>query len=312
MVDITFKSIDDFDLKGKKVVLRIDINSSIDLEKNEIREDPRIRAALPTFEALKDSAVVVIAHQARPGKPDFTSLELHYLKFKGYLGDRVKYVDDIYGEKAIGAIKALQPGEILILNNIRKVEEENKNGTIEEAEQTPHIKALAPLFDYYINDAFGAAHRSQASLVGWPTLISGPLVKKELEMIEDIEKIALETYKIKEPLIYLKTITRAVLKGLAAEKGKSEISKQVGGGLLGDLSRLAADVAVDATENADLRISRFFPAKALVGEIEVTPGVHQFAIEYYSKKGTLLWVDELGEKEVTKKGLNLFESYYLN
>jgi len=186
MVDITFKSIDDFDLKGKKVVLRIDINSSIDLEKNEIREDPRIRAALPTFESLKDSAVVVIAHQARPGKPDFTSLELHYLKIKGYLGDRVKYVDDIYGEKAIEAIKALRPGEILILNNIRKVEVENKNGTIEEAEQTPHIKALAPLFDYYINDAFGAAHRSQASLVGWPTLISGPLVKKELDMVNKL------------------------------------------------------------------------------------------------------------------------------
>ncbi|MDO9578944.1 MAG: hypothetical protein Q7J16_13760 [Candidatus Cloacimonadales bacterium] len=138
------------------------------------------------------------------------------------------------------------------------------------------------------------------------------VVMKELEMIEDIEKIALETYKIKEPLIYLKTITRSVLKGLASEKGKTELSKQVGGGLLGDLSRLVTDVAVDATENADLRISRFFPAEALVGEIEVTTGMHRFAIEYYSKNGDLLWVDELGEKDVSKKGLNLFESFYLN
>ncbi|MBD3351044.1 MAG: phosphoglycerate kinase, partial [Candidatus Lokiarchaeota archaeon] len=186
MSEIKYKSIDDFDLKGKKVVVRVDMNSSIDLEKNKIRKDPRIRAILPTLKALEDSAVVVIAHQSRPGKKDFTSLELHANKLKEYLGDRVKYVDDIYGEKAINAIKDLKPGKILVLDNIRKVDEENKNGTIEEAEQAPHIKALAPLFDYYINDAFGAAHRSQPSLVGWPTLICGPLVKKELEMVKKI------------------------------------------------------------------------------------------------------------------------------
>ena len=138
------------------------------------------------------------------------------------------------------------------------------------------------------------------------------VVVKELEMIEDIEKIALETYKIKEPLIYLKTITRTVVKSLFAAKRKQEMEKSLNNPLLGFIARTATDVAVDATENADLRISRFFPAKALVGEIEVTPGMHRFAIEYYSKNGALLWVDDLGEKEVTQKGLNLFESYYLN
>ncbi|MHA1339558.1 MAG: phosphoglycerate kinase [Promethearchaeota archaeon] len=186
MSEIKFKSVDDFDLKGKKVLLRVDINSSIDLEKNQIRKDPRIRAILPTLEALKDSAIVILAHQSRPGKKDFTSLELHANKLKEYLGDRVKYVDDIYGKKAINAIKALKPGEILVLDNVRKVDIENKNMSIEEAEQAPHIKTLAPLFDFYVNDAFGAAHRSQPSLIGWPTLICGPLVKKELEMVNRI------------------------------------------------------------------------------------------------------------------------------
>mgnify|MGYP006282861981 FL=1 len=186
MTKFEYKSIDDFDLSGKKVVLRVDMNSSIDLEKNEIRKDPRIRAVVPTLEKLSDSAVVLIAHQSRPGKKDFTSLKLHADKLKEYLGDRVGYVDDIYGDKAISRIKGLKPGDVLVLDNVRKVEEENKNGTIEEAENAPHIKALAPLFDYYINDAFGAAHRSQPSLVGWPTLICGPLVKKELHMVEKI------------------------------------------------------------------------------------------------------------------------------
>jgi uncharacterized protein len=137
-------------------------------------------------------------------------------------------------------------------------------------------------------------------------------VKKELEMIEDLEKIALETFKIKEPLIYLKTITRTVVKSLFAAKRKEEMKNEVGNNELGNLFSVLTDVAVDATENADLRISRFFPGKAMIGEIEVTTGVHTFAVEYYSKKGILLWVDDLGEKEVNNNGLNLFESIYLN
>ena len=185
MTDIKFKSIDDFDLKGKKVILRADINSSIDLKKNCIRKDPRIKALLPTLKALKDSAVVLIAHQARPGKKDFTSLKLHAEKLNEYLGN-VSFIEDIFGEKAIEAIKALEPGKILVLNNIRMWDPENKNGTIKDAENTELIKTLSPLFDYYINDAFGAGHRSQASLIGWPTLISGPLVKKELVMVDKL------------------------------------------------------------------------------------------------------------------------------
>ncbi len=134
----------------------------------------------------------------------------------------------------------------------------------------------------------------------------------ELEPIESVENVALETYKVKEPLIYLKTITRSVVKGLLAEKAKAEMEKQTGGGYLGLATRLVTDVAVDATENADLRISRFFPAKALIGEIEVEPGIHFIKIEYYSKNNTLLFVDDLGEKEISKSGLNLIESFYLD
>ncbi|MHA1820187.1 MAG: phosphoglycerate kinase [Promethearchaeota archaeon] len=186
MSEIKYKSMEDFDLKGKKVLLRVDINSSIDLEKNEIRKDPRIRAIVPTLEELKDSAVVLVAHQSRPGKKDFTSLELHAKKLNEYLKGRVKFVDDIFGEKAIKAIKDLKIGEVLVLDNVRKYDLENKNMPIEEAEKTELIQKLSPYFDYFINDAFGAAHRSQPSLIGWPTLICGPLVKKELEMVKKI------------------------------------------------------------------------------------------------------------------------------
>jgi len=166
--------------------LRVDINSSIDLEKNEIRKDPRIRAILPTLEQLKDSAVVLVAHQSRPGKKDFTSLKLHAEKLNSYLPGRVSFVEDLFGEKAINAIKELQPGKILVINNVRGWERENKQSPIEEAEQTELITTLSPHFDFFINDAFGAAHRAQPSLIGWPTLIGGPLVKKELDMVNKL------------------------------------------------------------------------------------------------------------------------------
>jgi phosphoglycerate kinase len=177
---------EDFDLSGKKVLLRVDINSSIDLEKNEIRKAPRIQAIIPTLEQLKDSGVVLIAHQSRPGKKDFTSLKLHAEKLNSYLPGRVSFVEDLFGEKAIRAIKELQPGKILVLNNVRGWERENKQSSIEDAEQTELITTLSPYFDFYINDAFGAAHRAQPSLIGWPTLIGGPLVKKELDMVNKL------------------------------------------------------------------------------------------------------------------------------
>jgi hypothetical protein len=134
----------------------------------------------------------------------------------------------------------------------------------------------------------------------------------DLQQIEDIEKVALETFSIKEPLIYLKTITRTVIKGLFAAKRKQEMEKKINNELLGFAARLATDAIVDATENADLRISRFFPAKTSITEIEVTPGIHNIKIKYYSKNGSVLFVDDLGDKDITRSGLNLFESFYLN
>ncbi|MBN2156541.1 MAG: phosphoglycerate kinase [Candidatus Lokiarchaeota archaeon] len=186
MVEMNFKSIEDFDLTGKKVLLRVDINSSIDIENYSIREDPRIRAILPTLDRLKDSAVVLLAHQSRPGEKDFISLKLHADKIESYLPTKVQFIEDIFGEKAIQAIKELKPGKILLLDNIRKWDRENVESSIEEAEQTELIQKLSPYFDYFINDAFGAAHRAQPSLIGWPTLICGPLVKKELDMVNKL------------------------------------------------------------------------------------------------------------------------------
>jgi len=133
----------------------------------------------------------------------------------------------------------------------------------------------------------------------------------ELSKIEDLGNIALQTYKIKEPIIYLKTIIRTVTKGLFAKKRKEEIDREIGSSILSFAARLATDMAVDATENADLRISRFFPGSVLTGEIELDPGIHQIKFEYYSDCGTLLFTDDLGVVPTLRNGLNMHNSFYL-
>ncbi len=134
----------------------------------------------------------------------------------------------------------------------------------------------------------------------------------ELYPLESLENAAFVTYKIKEPLIYLKTITRTVVKGLLAEKGKQEMVNQVGDNLFGKLAMIATDVAVDATENADLRISRFFPSMAYIGNVPIDPGTHSIRINYFDTKNKLVFSDFIEQKEVSKDGLNLIESYYLD
>jgi phosphoglycerate kinase len=185
---IDYTSFKDVNLKGKKILMRVDINSNIDLEKMEIRDSPRIRALVPALNKyFKKSAVVILAHQSRPGNDDFTDLDIHAKEIEKHLGRPVKFVKDIYGELAVQAIKDLKEGEVLVLNNVRKFEGEMKNyKDFSEAENTEMVKTLFPLFDYVIVDAFGAAHRAHASIVGWPKMMAGPITDKELDALKKI------------------------------------------------------------------------------------------------------------------------------
>jgi len=187
-MEIDYTSYKDVKLKGKKILMRVDINSNIDLEKMEIRDSPRIRALVPALnEHFKKSAVIILAHQSRPGSDDFTDLDIHAKEIEKYLGRPVKFVKDIYGEQAIQAIKDLKKGEVLVLNNVRKFEGEMKSyKDFSEAENTEMVKALFPLVDYVIVDAFGAAHRAHASIVGWPKMMAGPITDKELDALKKI------------------------------------------------------------------------------------------------------------------------------
>jgi len=240
---VKFKSIEDVNIKNKKVLLRVDINSSIDMENNQIREDPRIRAILPTLHMLKDSAVVLMAHQSRPGDKDFISLKLHADKIGSYLPGRVSFIEDIFGEKAIKAITQLKSGKILVLENVRKWDRENTECSMKEAEQTELIQTLSPYFDYFINDAFGAAHRAQPSLIGWPTLICGPLVKKELDMVNKL-------FNPQHPSIMLVGGAKAddKFKALKFNLEKGNVDKVLLAGLTASMILLAKGIQLSETD----------------------------------------------------------------
>jgi hypothetical protein len=133
-----------------------------------------------------------------------------------------------------------------------------------------------------------------------------------LQAIESLENVAQETYKLHEGMTYLKTIIRTVAKGLLNEKANEELDKQTGGGGWGELTRAVTGAAVDVSENADLRLSRYFPAKALVGECLLDPGTYHLVVRYYSLDGRLLHSDDKGSINVSADSLNLHESFFLN
>ncbi len=135
----------------------------------------------------------------------------------------------------------------------------------------------------------------------------------ELGLLEDIERIAVDTFQIREPVIFLRTVTRAVVKGIAAQRAGQvarEAGAQMGSGfgiLLEIFGPLAASLAVEATEQADLRISRFFPAFAHVGEWDLPSGEYELVVEYRGS-GSILWRDEMGTVRVIPGEPNIVQS----
>ena len=185
-----FNTIDDFDIKDKTVLVRIDINAPVDPSSGIILDDTRLKLHAQTVKELSDrgAKVVLLAHQSRPGKNDFTTLSQHADALSDILNLRVKYIDALFSNAAKQAIKDLKAHEILLLENARFFSEESLSRTPEEQSNTLLVKHLSPLIDYFVNDAFAAAHRSQASLVGFTVntpSAAGRVMEKELNVIQD-------------------------------------------------------------------------------------------------------------------------------
>jgi len=183
------KTMDGFDFSGKTAIVRIDVNAPLDPKTGEPLDDRRFRSHKETIDELvkKKAKVVLLAHQGRPGDADFTTLELHSKKLSEITGYKVKYVDSIFSSYALKEIKAMKPGEIILLENVRFYSEENLDRPADAQAKTVLVQKLSSVGDVYVSDAFSTAHRSQPTLVGFPVMmdsVAGRLMEKELNTIE--------------------------------------------------------------------------------------------------------------------------------
>ena len=182
MILVNKKTIEDINLKSKKVLVRVDFNVPLDENRN-ITDDTRIRAALPTIKYLLDqqAKVVLMSHLGRPKgqfKPEF-SLKPVAKRLSELLGQEVTMAEDVIGESAQKAVAEMKDGDVVLLENLRFHKEETDN-------DPEFAKALASFGEVYVNDAFGTAHRAHASTEGVAhhlPAVAGYLIKKELEIM---------------------------------------------------------------------------------------------------------------------------------
>jgi phosphoglycerate kinase len=179
---MTFKTLDEADLSGKRALVRVDFN--VPMDGGRVSDDTRLRAALPTIEKLRKGGakVILLAHFDRPkGKrvPEM-SLKPVVEPLTKLVGAPVGFAEDCVGEPARRAIEAMKPGDVLLLENVRF-------HPGEEANDPEFAKALAANGDIYVNDAFSAAHRAHASTEGLAHLLpayAGEQMRRELEALE--------------------------------------------------------------------------------------------------------------------------------
>ena len=238
---MNFKTLDDVDVAGKTVIVRVDLNSPIDPSTGKIQDNERIQAHAKTLRELSDknAKVVVLAHQGRKGGSDFLPLKQHAELLSKHIGKPVKYVPDLLGDEAEKAIKSMKDGDILLLENVRILDDETKEASPEEHAKGPLVSKLSQFADLFVLDAFSVAHRSHASIVGFAAklpVVAGRVMEMELkalsELLEKRSKIMLFMGGNK-PEDCMKVV-EAIL-----NRGRPEIKMLLSAGILGQLFLMA-------------------------------------------------------------------------
>lgn len=189
------RSMDEFNYENKTVILRVDINSPINPETKKIMSDNRIKKSIPTIKYLieKKAKVAIIAHQGDTlDYHNLIPLEEHSERLSKLLGQEVRYIDDVCGLAAREAVKNLNQGEAILLGNLRYLSEEISSFEDvvklepKDMVNTYLVRSLAPLADYYVNDAFAAAHRNAPSMVAFQEVLptaGGILLMNEINAL---------------------------------------------------------------------------------------------------------------------------------
>ena len=175
-------TVEDLDLKGKRVLMRVDFN--VPLEAGKVANDKRIRAAIPTIKYIveKGGKLILMSHLGRPKGVRVAEMSLKpcVSVLEQLLGQPIGFIDDCIGEKVTAAVEKLQGGDVLLLENLRYYKQETDN-------DPDFARQLARLGDLYVNDAFGTAHRAHASTKGvthfFDLCAAGFLMTKELDYL---------------------------------------------------------------------------------------------------------------------------------
>lgn len=221
-------TLDDFDVKGKTVLLRVDMNQPVDREKGTLKSTARIEACIPTLKELSDKGAktVIMAHQGSDIEyKNYYTTEPHARVLSGLLGKTVDFIADIWGPAALNKIRTMKQGEMLLLDNVRFAAEEQTLFeqklclTHEEQARTLLVRKLAPLADLYVCDAFAAAHRDQPSLCGFEQVLPsamGRLFEKEYCVLSELMKepkrpctFVLGGAKIADAFLMMETVLEA-------------------------------------------------------------------------------------------------------
>ena len=237
------RTLDEFSLRGKTVLCRVDMNQPVDREKGTLKSTNRIRACVPTIRELSDKGakVVLLAHQGSDIEyKNFYSTQPHAQVLSQLLGREVQWIDDVCGPAARQKIRELKDGEILLLDNVRYVSEEQTlfemklRLTHEQQAKTQLVEKLAPLADLYVCDAFAAAHRDQPSLCGFEQVLPsymGRLFEKEFCTVSRVMEqpdrpcvFVLGGAKISDAFLMMETVL-----------GKGVADQVLTGGLVGNI-----------------------------------------------------------------------------
>ena len=255
--------IENYNFSGKKAIVRVDFNVPLNAE-FEVSDDTRIRGALTTIKKILSDggSAILMSHLRRPktGPDDKFSLRHVIPTLASHLGLDVQFANDCIGEEAVEKSAALKAGEVLILENLRFYTAENKVKTPEEQEATQTFaEKLSSYADVYVNDAFGTAHRAQASTHGIarfaPVACAGPL------MAGEIEALSRALHEPARPLIAIvagsKVSTKLTILGALAEKVDQLI---VGGGIANTF--LLAEGRKIGKSLAETDLARVFPTSS--------------------------------------------------
>lgn len=222
------RTIDEFDVNDKTVLCRVDMNQPVDRETGTLKSIARIKACVPTIQELSDrgAKLVLLAHQGSDIEyKNFYTTEPHSKVLSELTGKEVQFLPDVCGPAAVGKIKELKAGEILLLDNVRFVSEEQTLFELKlqlshsEQAQTLLVRRLAPLADLYVCDAFAAAHRDQPSLCGFEQVLPsamGRLFEKEYCVISELMEnpkrpctFVLGGAKIADAFLMMETVLKA-------------------------------------------------------------------------------------------------------